>query len=297
MTIVLTALPLAAMLSSSPTLAAPGLASWFTTAYSRFFLCGFFMRKNVLALHIMSGWAGTRKSGWFVVPVRQPVQSRHHDWRHVAGFIPFTTDSIMNLQDKSARNSEQTQAQNPTTETTHHIDNDAPEIGVFPNELWQNIAPDVFAKIQAGEQSQTAINPDKSSTDDPATPQAAGGIKENWPRRVSLDDVIRQQEEKRGLKPMPLESDLLLRRIAQGGHSGQFLADAFLSAYRTDKPFLHSLGELIKLDSEGFRLFHQVLHIRHVPGWRDDDLYQIEQQIQAILKNNGPSQAGIKAGV
>ncbi|POZ51678.1 hypothetical protein [Methylovulum psychrotolerans] len=88
----------------------------------------------------------------------------------------------------------------------------------------------------------------------------------------------------RGLEPLPLEPELLLKRIAQGGHSGQFLADAFLSAYRTDTPFLHSLSELGKLDAEGFRLFHQILHIRHVSGWSDDGLYQIGQQIKAITK-------------
>lgn len=108
----------------------------------------------------------------------------------------------------------------------------------------------------------------------------------NPPRRVSLAELIEQQNQQRGLKPMPLETDLLLKRVADGGHSGQFLADAFLSAYRTDQPFTHSLGELIKLDTEGFRLFHEILHIRHIPGWNDDALYQIEQQIKAILKES-----------
>jgi hypothetical protein len=104
------------------------------------------------------------------------------------------------------------------------------------------------------------------------------------PRKLTLDDILAQQNPARGLEPLPLETDLLLSRIRQGGHSGRFLADAFLSAYRTDQVFLHSLGELVKLDAEGFRLFHQILHIRHVPGWRDDCLYPIEQAIKAILK-------------
>lgn len=103
-------------------------------------------------------------------------------------------------------------------------------------------------------------------------------------RKVSLDEILELQEQERGLTPMPLEVALLLERIKQGGHSGRFLADAFVSAYRTDQPFGHSLGELLKLDPEGFRLFHQILHIRHVPGWRDDSLYQIEQQIKAISR-------------
>lgn len=101
--------------------------------------------------------------------------------------------------------------------------------------------------------------------------------------RVSLSDLILRQSLERGLEPMPLESELLLSRIRQGGHSGQFLADAFLSAYRSSVPFEHSLAELIKLDAEGFRLFHQILHIRHIPNWSDDPLYQIERQIKAIL--------------
>lgn len=44
----------------------------------------------------MSGWAGSRKAGRSVEPVRQPVQSGAHDWRHVAGFKPFQRNTIMN---------------------------------------------------------------------------------------------------------------------------------------------------------------------------------------------------------
>lgn len=108
-------------------------------------------------------------------------------------------------------------------------------------------------------------------------------FKINTPRRRTLAEIIEEQNQTRGLDPLPLEPALLLKRIADGGHSGDFLANAFLSAYRTDKPFLHSLGEITKLDSEAFRLFHQILHIRHIPGWNDDNLFQIEQRIKAIV--------------
>jgi hypothetical protein len=117
----------------------------------------------------------------------------------------------------------------------------------------------------------------------PVASKANGSFKINPPRRMSIDDVIKQQNQERGLTPLPLESELLLKRVKDGGYSGQFLADAFSSAYRTDAPFLHSLGGLIKLDAEGFRLFHQILHIRHISGWNDDSLYQVEQQIKAIV--------------
>ena len=104
------------------------------------------------------------------------------------------------------------------------------------------------------------------------------------PRNIRLDEIIAAQQKERGLEPLPLEANRLLKRIEQGGHSGQFLADAFLSAYRTGQPFQHSLGELVKLDAEAFRLFHEVLHIRHVTGWNDQDLFQIEQQVKAVME-------------
>lgn len=104
------------------------------------------------------------------------------------------------------------------------------------------------------------------------------------PKRVSLSEIIQQQAQERGLAPMPLETELLIKRIEQGGHSGRFLADAFLSAYRKTQPFNHSLCELVNLDAEAFRLFHECLHIRHVNGWNDAALYTIEQHVKTILE-------------
>lgn len=173
---------------------------------------GFFMRK-ISALHIMSGWAGSRKAGRVVCPVCQPAQSGAMFDIMWPGLKPHKRITIMN----------------PST------------------------------------QAQTEQNQTKT------------------PNRISLDDLIKQQDKQRGLTPLRLEPELLLKRVADGGHSGQFLADAFISAYRTTTPFQHSLGELIKLDTEGFRLFHQILHIRHISGWSDNNLYQIEQQIIAIV--------------
>jgi hypothetical protein len=105
----------------------------------------------------------------------------------------------------------------------------------------------------------------------------------NPPRKRSLKDILNEQLQERGIKPLTLDPELLLDRITQGGHSGQFLADAFISAYRTNQPFQHSLGELTRLDVEAFKLFHQILHMRHAPGWSDDALYEIEQQIKSIM--------------
>ena len=135
-------------------------------------------------------------------------------------------------------------------------------------------------------QSKSAQNLEQAPAQAPTQTQA--------PKSRPLADIIKEQNQQRGLEPLVLESDLLLKRITDGGHSGQFLADAFISAYRTKTPFQHSLGELIKLDAEGFRLFHQVLHIRHVQGWNDDRLYQIEQQINAIVGDAAFYEAELK---
>lgn len=101
------------------------------------------------------------------------------------------------------------------------------------------------------------------------------------PRKCSIKEILKEQTRERGIEPLSLESELLLDRIADGGFSGQFLADAFISAYR-GTAFPHSLSDLTRLDAEGFRLFHEILHMRHVPGWSDDSLCQIEQQIKAF---------------
>lgn len=100
---------------------------------------------------------------------------------------------------------------------------------------------------------------------------------------MSQNKTLPAQTEQTNPALLNLDVELLLKRIAIGGHSGQFLADAFISAYRTKKLFNHSLAELTKLDAEAFRLFHQIINIRHVPGWDDDKLYQIERRIIAIV--------------
>jgi len=102
-------------------------------------------------------------------------------------------------------------------------------------------------------------------------------------RKLSLSEVLAMQAAERGIVPMPLDADLLIRRIEQGGHSGKFLADAFLCSYRP-LWFKHSLYEINKLDAEAFRLFHQCLHIRHTPNWSDAALYEIEQRIRAAMQ-------------
>jgi hypothetical protein len=103
------------------------------------------------------------------------------------------------------------------------------------------------------------------------------------PEKISLSEVLAKQRLDMGLDPIRIEPCLLLERIKQGGHSGQYLADAFLSAYRPAVRFNRSLSEINKLDPEAFRLLHGILHIRHVSGWDDNQLYCLEHDIKALL--------------
>ncbi|MGZ5026089.1 MAG: hypothetical protein ACXWAT_02055 [Methylobacter sp.] len=90
-------------------------------------------------------------------------------------------------------------------------------------------------------------------------------------------------ERERGLLPMPLESEALLRRVRALDWSGEFLGEALISAYWKDQPFNNSLFQIINLDAEGIRLFHQILHIRLIPGWRDDVLYALVLEVKQLL--------------
>jgi len=90
-----------------------------------------------------------------------------------------------------------------------------------------------------------------------------------------------EQESKLGYKVPVLDTEFLLKRVRDGGQSGDFLARAFLSAY-FHSPFSLSLGQITKIDSDGMRLFHEIMHIRHVSGWSDDEYYRIAVKIQAL---------------
>lgn len=96
-------------------------------------------------------------------------------------------------------------------------------------------------------------------------------------------NAMHQTAQERGLELLRLKPELLLKRVAQGGFSGELLADAFLSAYRPNWTFSFSLFDVNKLDAEGFLLFNQILYIRHFPGWNDDDLFQLGQKVEHLI--------------
>lgn len=100
--------------------------------------------------------------------------------------------------------------------------------------------------------------------------------------QVTLEELMARSEKERGYPIPVLETELLLKRVKDGGQSGDFLSKSFLSAYDMS-PFNMSLGDFINLDAEGMRLFHQILHIRHVDDWSDIEYTGICILIEDIL--------------
>ncbi|WP_432745818.1 hypothetical protein ABXJ76_07950 [Methylobacter sp. G7] len=109
-------------------------------------------------------------------------------------------------------------------------------------------------------------------------------IKERQDRAtLRLEQMIARQTQERGLTPLRLEPETLLRRVRALDWSGEFLGEALISAYWKDENFNHSLYLLNNLDAEGFRLFHQILHIRQISGWNDDALWDLAIKIKELL--------------
>lgn len=105
---------------------------------------------------------------------------------------------------------------------------------------------------------------------------------------AAIADIERRMEKQaieRGFTPLPLEFDLLLKRVKDGGYSGYFLGRAFLSSYGQDTEFKETLSGFMKLDAEGQRLFHEIMHIRLIKGWRDAEYYDLAEKITEILGN------------
>jgi len=77
-------------------------------------------------------------------------------------------------------------------------------------------------------------------------------------------------------------AELLLKRVKQGGASGQFLAEAFVSAYRPNRPFFHGLFAVAELDAEALTLFKKIIAMRSGAKLPLALCYEIEAQIFAL---------------
>jgi len=95
--------------------------------------------------------------------------------------------------------------------------------------------------------------------------------------------LSRENPQSTNTKVKQLDVDLLMLRIMNGGQAAQFLADAFISSYRLNTLFEHSLAEFLTLDEEAKRLFQEILHIRFFSDLNDAELYEIEKMIVVEL--------------
>lgn len=75
----------------------------------------------------------------------------------------------------------------------------------------------------------------------------------------------------------------LIETVKVGGDAATFLGEAFISFYRGGKNKV-DLRDTCKLDQRNFQLFMEMLTLRRRPGWSDDELYRVEQQIKKLLQ-------------
>lgn len=75
----------------------------------------------------------------------------------------------------------------------------------------------------------------------------------------------------------------LIETVKVGGDAATFLGEAFVSFYRGGKNKV-DLRDSCKLDQRNFQLFMEMLTLRRRPGWSDDELYRVEQQIKKLLQ-------------
>ncbi len=75
----------------------------------------------------------------------------------------------------------------------------------------------------------------------------------------------------------------LIETVKVGGNAGTFLGEAFISFYRGGENKV-DLRDSCKLDQRNFQLFTEMLTLCRRPGWSDDELYGVEQQIKKLLQ-------------
>ena len=78
-------------------------------------------------------------------------------------------------------------------------------------------------------------------------------------------------------------SELIKNRLAEGGDSATWLAQAVVSYYRPKAPAPSLTGFTNLLDAEAQAAFFQLLAIRNEPDWSDDDLAVLCRECEQYL--------------
>ena len=63
---------------------------------------------------------------------------------------------------------------------------------------------------------------------------------------------------------------------------GKYLVKVFVSCYRGKKSPI-DLRQFVNLDADNRRLFMQIINMRTLQGWNDENLYQCEQQLKKLV--------------
>lgn len=102
--------------------------------------------------------------------------------------------------------------------------------------------------------------------------------------KYSIEEMIEQENIKRGFDVTVLDKDALLERIKAKDWSAYYLGKAFVSMYRPSVKATLNLTDTCNLDSKGKNFLFKIIFARDVEGWNCDFLYSIEQEIKEILQ-------------
>lgn len=80
-------------------------------------------------------------------------------------------------------------------------------------------------------------------------------------------------------------SEQIRQRLVEGGGSATWLAQAVISYYRANTPGPNLMEFTTRLDPEAQSLFIQLLQIRSMPGWSDDDLAGLAKDCERFIND------------
>lgn len=78
----------------------------------------------------------------------------------------------------------------------------------------------------------------------------------------------------------------LKEAVGRGGSASEWIARAYVSWYRGGADNKIDLRGFGSLDPGNRHLFTQMLTLRSRPGWNDEELWQVEKHMRAVIECN-----------
>jgi hypothetical protein len=100
---------------------------------------------------------------------------------------------------------------------------------------------------------------------------------------TTIEEIMARQDKERGFTVTQVDKEKLLERINWKDWSAYFLGKTFCTMYRSGISANLDLTKVCNLDAKGKNLLFKIIFARDVENWRDQYLYELEQEICEIL--------------